>query len=115
TKAGQFEAMRQFIGRYGPWGVFVARFLPGLRFLAGPLAGMLGGPGGRVVGANFLGAPGYVPTGVGVGYAVGYGLGDYVESLRRITGRVEQLVLGFALLGTVAVLGWRWLHARSRR
>src|SRR5262244_2241986 len=44
TKSGQFEAMRQFIGRYGPWGVFVARFLPGLRFLAGPLSGMVGLP-----------------------------------------------------------------------
>jgi membrane-associated protein len=114
TKTGQFEAMRHFIVRYGPWGVFVARFLPGLRFLAGPLAGMLGVPVHRFVVANCLGALVYVPTIVGAGYAVGHGLGDYVEHVRRVKGGVEHLVLAGALLGTVAVLGWRLLRAKRQ-
>src|SRR5262249_48027733 len=110
----RFDRMRRFILRYGPWGVFVARFLPGLRFLAGPLAGMLGLPVRRFVVANVLGALVYVPAIVGVGYAVGYGLGDYVERLRGIIGRVEHVVLAGALAGTVAILGWRLLRARRR-
>ncbi|MDD5558571.1 hypothetical protein [Candidatus Methylomirabilis sp.] len=28
----------QFFGRYGPWTVFLARFIGGLRFMAGPLS-----------------------------------------------------------------------------
>jgi membrane protein DedA with SNARE-associated domain len=72
----RFETMRRFMLRYGPLGVFVARFLPGLRFLAGPLAGVLGLPVLRFGIANALGAIVYVPVTVGAGYAVGYGLGD---------------------------------------
>jgi membrane protein DedA with SNARE-associated domain len=33
----RLESMRGFVTRYGPMGVFAARFLPGLRFMAGPL------------------------------------------------------------------------------
>jgi membrane-associated protein len=110
----RFDSMRRFIVRYGPWGVFVARFLPGLRFLAGPLAGMLGLPVRRFVAANVLGALVYVPAIVGIGYAVGYGLGDYVERLRGVIGRVEHLVLAGTLVVTVAVLGWRLLRARRQ-
>ena len=115
TSPGGFEKMRYFIVRYGPCGVFVGRFLPGLRFLAGPLAGMLGVPVRRFVAANFLGALVYVPTIVGAGYAVGYGLGGYVERLGGVIGRAEHMILAGALVATVAVLGWRWLRARSRR
>src|SRR5216684_2215866 len=38
----RFQSMRSFIVRWGSLGVFVARFLAGLRFLAGPLAGAVG-------------------------------------------------------------------------
>lgn len=38
----RLESMRAFVAKYGPLGVFVARFLPGLRFMAGPLAGATG-------------------------------------------------------------------------
>jgi membrane-associated protein len=110
----RLAAMRRFMARYGPLGVFVARFLPGLRFMAGPLAGMLGMPPPLFVAANLLGALVYVPAAVGVGYAVGYGLGDYVERVRLVIGRVEHVVLGVAILGTVALLGWRIVRARRR-
>ncbi len=38
----RLEAMKAFVGRRGPMAVFVARFVPGVRFTAGPLAGALG-------------------------------------------------------------------------
>lgn len=100
------------ITRYGPLGVFIARFIPGLRTMAGPLAGAAGVRVVRFVMANLLGAAIYVPYAVGVGYAIGYGLGSYVERFRRVVGRVEHAVLIAAAIGALAILGWRVVRAR---
>ena len=78
---------RAFILRHGAMGVFAARFVIGLRFMAGPLAGSAGLAPGRFFTANLLGAVVYAPIIVGAGYAVGYGLGDSIERLRRGGGR----------------------------
>ena len=61
----RLERMRRFVQRYGPWGVFLARFVTGLRFMAGPLAGSLGLPSSLFFLANMLGALCYVPIMVG--------------------------------------------------
>src|SRR6058998_386729 len=37
----RFESMRRFVARYGSLGVASARFIAGLRFVAGPLAGAM--------------------------------------------------------------------------
>jgi len=66
---------RTFLIRHGPFGIFVARFLPGMRFLAGPLAGLLRLPFAAFFVANAAGAVVFVPAVVGLGYAVGYGFG----------------------------------------
>jgi len=112
----RLESMRGFVTRYGPMGVFAARFLPGLRFMAGPLAGATGVRPLRFVMANVLGAALYVPVAVGLGYAVGYGLGDYVARLKRVVGAVERIVLAVAILAALALMGWRARRAaRARR
>ncbi len=108
----RFASVQRFILRYGPLGVFVARFLPGLRFLAGPVAGATGLPVLQFLVANLLGATAYVPVAVGAGYAVGYGLGNHVERLGRIVGEIEHLVLAAAILGTTVLLVRRALRAR---
>ena len=74
--------------RRGPFAVFVARFVPGIRFIAGPLAGGLGMRFTHSSSPTWLGAVVYVPTVVGAGYAIGYGLGEYVERLRNVVGEV---------------------------
>ena len=113
---GRLESLRRFVERYGPLGVFVGRFIPGLRFLAGPLAGATGLRPLPFAFANILGALIYVPLIVGIGYAVGYGFGEYIERLRRIIGEVERLVLIAAIVFAIALLGWRALRAcRMRR
>ncbi len=61
----RFESMRGVIVRWGPLGVFVARFIAGLRFLAGPLAGACGLHFTTFISANVLGAIVYVPVAVG--------------------------------------------------
>ena len=112
----RLERMRGFVTRYGPTGVFVARFLPGLRFMAGPLAGATGLPPLRFFVANVCGAALYVPLSVGLGYAVGYGLGDYVSRLERAVGELARLVLTVAILGALLLMGWRALQAaRAKR
>jgi membrane protein DedA with SNARE-associated domain len=109
----RFEATRDFVTRYGPFGVFAARFIPGLRFMAGPLAGSTGLRPMTFAVANALGAVVYVPAMVAAGYGIAVGLGDYVTRFERDVGRVEHIVLIGAVLGTIALLG-RWALAAGR-
>lgn len=110
-RPARLKSIECFVARYGSLGVFVARFVPGLRFMAGPLAGALQLPFSRFIVANLFGAALYVPVAVGVGYAIGLGLGEYVERLRRFVGSVEHTVLVTALCLSAAVLLWRVLRA----
>jgi membrane-associated protein len=112
----RLDATRRFVTRYGAFGVFAARFIAGLRFMAGPLAGSTGLPPLAFVAANALGAVVYVPTMVAAGYGVAYGLGDYLQRFERVVGKVEHVVLIGATIGAIAFLGWRALRAaRDRR
>ena len=112
----RLDASWRVVTRYGAVGVFVARFITGLRFLAGPVAGSTGLAPLAFVTANTLGAMLYVPTMVAAGYGVAYGLGDYLKQFEHVVGRIEQVVLVGAVLGTIALLGLRALRAaRDRR
>lgn len=104
----RLESVWRFVTRYGALGVFAARFIPGLRFMAGPLAGAAGLRPSSFAVANLLGAALYVPYAVGIGYAVGYGLGAYVERIER----VEYIVLIGATVVALGLLGRRVLRRR---
>jgi membrane protein DedA with SNARE-associated domain len=106
-RADQIDRLSGLVARYGAIAVFAARFVPGLRFLGGPLAGAGGLSPVRFALANTLGALVYVPYAVGLGYAVGYGLG---ERLHQIAGGAETLVGAAAILAIAA-----WLAVRRRR
>src|SRR2546427_1433110 len=67
----RLNAAKRFVGRYGPIGVFFARFLPGLRFMAGPLAGRTRLSFSAFFFAHFLGGLGDVPLSRGGGFLVG--------------------------------------------
>ncbi len=98
----RLDRMRRFVHRYGPVGVFLARFVIGLRFMAGPLAGSMGLPPLTFLIANVLGALVYVPLTVGEGYAVGYGYRRYVRGLLLGADKLEHvLLLGAIVLGLV--------------
>jgi membrane protein DedA with SNARE-associated domain len=105
--AERLDRLAHLVARYGALAVFVARFVPGLRFLGGPLAGAGGLAPARFLLANALGALVYVPYAVGLGYALGYGFGD---RLHRTAGDAEILVVGVVVLGLVA-----WFAARLRK
>jgi membrane protein DedA with SNARE-associated domain len=65
--------------------------------------------------ANLLGAAVYVPYAVGIGFGLGYGVGQYAEGLRHVFGRVEYVVLIGTTIGVALVLGWRLLRIRRTR
>jgi membrane protein DedA with SNARE-associated domain len=104
--------MQGFVERYGMLAVFLARFVAGLRFMAGPLAGSTGLSPGRFFVANVLGAAVYVPAAVAAGYAIGYGLGERIERLRRLAGDAAGVILVALVIALVAV--WLWMRLRSR-
>ena len=108
-------SMETFVAQRGPFAVFVARFIPGVRFMAGPLAGGLGMHFMPFFAANVLGAVVYVPVAVAAGYAVGYGLGEYVEHFQRLAGQIEYIVLIGALVSAITLIGWRIVQRRRAR
>src|SRR5262249_3313471 len=108
----RIERVETFVQRYGMLAVFAARFVAGLRFMAGPLAGCTGLSPGRFFVANLLGAAIYVPAAIGAGYAVGYGLGDRIERVRGLVGRGEHVVLVAVVVAAVAA--WLLLTVRAR-
>jgi membrane protein DedA with SNARE-associated domain len=107
------DRMWQFLRRYGGIGVVVARFFPGLRFLGGPLAGAARLPVHRFMLANLLGAALFVPYAVGLGYAIGYGVGPLVERVQQIHHLV-LLGVGIGLLSGAGHLIVRALRSRSK-
>jgi membrane protein DedA with SNARE-associated domain len=113
ARVAQAQAL---IARYGTRTVFFARFVPGLRTVAGPLAGAGGLPPLRFFAANLLGAICYVPWPVLAGYGLGYGAGDWLERLRRSTGLFKEDAALFAAIlavAGVAFIAMTW--ARDRR
>ncbi len=111
----RFESVWRFMTRYGALAVFAARFVPGFRFLAGPLAGAAALRPAVFFGANLVGATVYVPYAVGIGVAAGYGLGAYVERLRAVLGTVEHVALIVAACAMALLLGRRVLRAGLAR
>jgi membrane protein DedA with SNARE-associated domain len=105
----RLEKICAFVGRYGAWAVFCARFVAGLRFLAGPLAGATGlGPLAFATG-NVLGACLFVPVVVGLGYLLGHAFGQDIE---RLVHRAEAVALGAALALTLIFVIVRVVRAR---
>ena len=88
--------------RYGAGTVFFARFVFGMRIIAGPLAGVLRMPWRKFVLFNFLGASVWVTAIAGAGYF----FGRHWERLARDVRRFDMCVAVLVLLGA-AFLWWR--------
>jgi membrane protein DedA with SNARE-associated domain len=92
----RMQKITSLMTRYGAFAVFAARFVVGLRTLAGPLAGATGMPRRTFFIANVLGALVYVPYAVAIGYGIGWGFGDFIE--RFFAGRLVHIVLIVVML-----------------
>jgi membrane protein DedA with SNARE-associated domain len=91
--------------RYGAATVFFARFVFGMRILAGPMAGTLRMAWRKFLLFNFLGATVWV-TAIST---VGYLFGRHWERLEQALKRFD---MGLAILVLIAAVIWWW---RSRR
>ena len=92
----------RLFGRYGSFTILFARFVFGLRVIAGPLAGVLRMPWKRFVICNLLGAALWVT----VISLVGYSFGSQWSLLVHLMKRFDQaLVAAFGLI--VLLLWWR--------
>ena len=92
--------------RHGHVAIFLARFIFGMRIIAGPLAGVLRMPWRQFVIFNFLGASLWVTT-ISL---VGYFFGSQWDTLVKVMGRVN-LVIAIVVL---AVLVFVWHRYRER-
>jgi membrane protein DedA with SNARE-associated domain len=99
----RYERLRVFFVAHGNKTVFFARFLAGLRFLAGPMAGAAGMPFWSFFGWNILGAIVWCSVMVSVGYL----LGDQWETVARLVHAAALwVVLAVVLLGLLAYQIW---------
>jgi membrane protein DedA with SNARE-associated domain len=93
---------------YGPPIIFVARFIFGLRVVAGPLAGVLGMHWAQFALYNFLGAALWVT----VIASAGYFFGSQFGMVMRLMGRANVVLLVVAAL-VVLVVWWRRRRAEQ--
>jgi membrane protein DedA with SNARE-associated domain len=98
------------IQRYGSFAIFIARFIAGMRIIAGPLAGVLHMPWRKFVVFNFLGAAVWVT----VISSIGYFFGRHWEELARIMRGVNAAVL-FAAVLLAVFFWWRQRRRGARR
>lgn len=96
------ERGEKLFARYGPATVFFARFVFGMRIIAGPLAGVLRMPWKRFAVFNFLGAVVWVS----VISSAGYFFGRHWDKLERGMKRFD-IVVAIIVLVIAAFLWWR--------
>jgi len=94
---------------YGAPTIFFARFVFGLRIIAGPLAGALRMPWRKFLIYNFLGAGAWVTVVAGAGYL----FGRHWARLQRDIKRFDLVVVVIAL--AVLLYWWRRLRNQNGR
>jgi membrane-associated protein len=92
----------KLFARYGAVTILFARFVFGMRIIAGPLAGVLRMPWKKFAIFNLLGATLWVTTISFVGYTFGSRWNLLVHFMKRF-----DLAVGFGFVIIVAVLWWR--------
>ena len=86
------------IARYGAATIFVARFIAGMRIIAGPLAGVLRMPWRKFLLFNFLGAALWVSAIASVGYLFGKHWDALVDLVQDANLAIAAVVIVAALL-----------------
>ena len=98
--ARHYDRAQALVLKHGHWAVFVARFITGLRVLAGPFAGAFLMPYPRFLLFNFSGA---VVWAITIGY-VGFLFGSNWGRLVRLFKEADLVILAIVLLGAVVAI-----------
>ena len=101
----RYERLQVFFQTHGSKAVFMARFITGARFMAGPMAGAAGMPFYQFLGWNILGALVWCTLVVTVGYL----LGDEFYRAATMTHQMARWIglAGFILVVVVLFFWWR--------
>jgi membrane protein DedA with SNARE-associated domain len=105
----RYDRLQMFFKTHGSKAVFMARFIAGVRFMAGPMAGAAGMPFFQFLGWNVLGAIVWCSLIVTIGYLLGDELYRVVR-LAHLASRWTELI---ALMVVVAVF-LIWLKERRQ-
>jgi membrane protein DedA with SNARE-associated domain len=103
----RYERLRTFFDTHGPKAVFMARFVAGARFMAGPMAGAAGMSFFRFLGWNVSGAVIWCSLVITVGYLVG----DELERIAHVVHTASHWVA----LGMLLLMAGFWLFGRQRQ
>ncbi|HVN63589.1 MAG TPA: DedA family protein [Candidatus Binataceae bacterium] len=101
----RYDGLQAFFQSHGNKAVFMARFVAGARFLAGPMAGACGMPFFRFLGWNVLGAITWCTVIVTIGYLVGDELYHYLAMVHFASRGVAAVVL--VTVAFAALYFWR--------
>jgi len=96
----------ELFARYGAATIFVARFIAGLRIIAGPLAGVLRMPWRKFLIFNFLGAVLWVTVIASVGYLFG-------KHWDALVDLVQDANLAVAIVVVVVCVFFWWQRRRN--
>ncbi|HEV7454844.1 MAG TPA: DedA family protein [Candidatus Saccharimonadales bacterium] len=96
------EKAQDFFTKHGGKTIILARFVPIVRTLSSPLAGMGHMPYGKFMLYNLIGAALWIPSITLIGYWAGKVLGHYIN--------IDHYILPAALLATVATFGISFAH-----
>ncbi|HVN28248.1 MAG TPA: DedA family protein [Candidatus Binataceae bacterium] len=104
----RYQRLQLFFHTHGSKAVFMARFIAGVRFMAGPMAGAAGMPFFRFLGWNLLGAIVWCTLVVTIGYLVG-------DELYRVAEMAHHAQRWFAMVVVLLciALWFFWLRDRN--
>lgn len=98
----------QLFGRYGAATIFFARFVFGMRIIAGPLAGVLRMPWKKFLIFNFLGATLWVSAISTAGYLFG-------RHWNRLENAIRKFDLAVAIGALVVIVALWWWNRRKAK
>jgi membrane protein DedA with SNARE-associated domain len=104
------SALQHAYDKWGVAGIFVSRFLPGLRAGVTPFAGVVGLPPGRAL------VPAAIASGLWYAFlaVAGYALAENWEAAKALVADVNR-VLAYAGLAAAGLLAfWIWRRTRKR-
>ena len=107
---GVLAALEEAYARWGIAGIFLTRFLPGLRAAVTPFAGVAGlGPARALVPAAAASAIWYAFLAV-----AGYTLAANWDAVKTLVGDANRVLGLLALAATLAIGAWLWRRSRRR-
>ena len=109
--AAAFTALEEAYAKHGVVGIFLSRFLPGVRATVTPFAGVVGMPARRVL------VPAALASAIWYAFlaAAGYTLADNWDAVKALVGTANRALGIAAAVAAVFVAFWLWRRLRASR